>query len=63
MNEKCQWPGCDSDALCQSGNVGGALVCADHFKITNGKNRTAEQEGIMKLLATIEDMKERWGEV
>ena len=61
-NHKCQWPGCYVDALCQSGNVGGALVCSTHFKITNGNKRTAEQEEIMKLLATIEEMKERWGD-
>lgn len=35
--ERCQWPGCYSEALCSSGNVAGALVCREHFKVTNGK--------------------------
>jgi hypothetical protein len=32
----CQWPGCKSSALCQSGNYGNKLVCNHHFGITNG---------------------------
>ncbi|MDE2099462.1 MAG: phosphohydrolase [Patescibacteria group bacterium] len=35
--ETCEWPGCSNEALCSSGNVGGALVCSEHFAITNGK--------------------------
>lgn len=34
----CEWPECKDEALCSSGNVNGALVCKDHFKITNGKS-------------------------
>lgn len=34
--DACEWPGCDEPALCSSGNFGGKLVCAEHFKITNG---------------------------
>ncbi len=30
----CSWPGCQ--ALCSSGNYGGALACGQHFLITNG---------------------------
>lgn len=42
MNTKtCEWPGCSAKPLCVSGNVGGALVCKRHFRITNGKT---EQE-------------------
>jgi hypothetical protein len=32
----CQWPQCGRPALCSSGNFGGRLVCAEHFKLTNG---------------------------
>lgn len=40
MNEPeiCEWPGCTNEALCTTGNAGGALVCRHHFKITNGKS-------------------------
>src|SRR5262245_51308116 len=31
----CTWPGCKEVALCCSGNFGGQLVCAKHFKIAN----------------------------
>lgn len=32
----CQWPGCDNEALCRSGNFDDKLVCSDHFDLTNG---------------------------
>ena len=35
--ELCAWPGCTNEALCTTGNLGGALVCRDHFEVTNGK--------------------------
>lgn len=35
---RCEWPDCKNEALCESGSVNGALVCKDHFKITNGKS-------------------------
>lgn len=35
-SQLCQWPGCTSVALCESGNFGNKLVCPEHFKITNG---------------------------
>lgn len=35
-SDHCQWPGCAEPALCSSGNFGGLLVCAGHFRITNG---------------------------
>lgn len=34
--QKCEWPGCESAALCSSGNFDGKLVCTAHFKVTNG---------------------------
>lgn len=37
--ERCAWPGCRRPALCSSGNLGGHLVCAEHFRITNGTAR------------------------
>lgn len=50
----CQWPGCDKKALCASGNVGGCLVCEDHFKITNGKaaeELTSQERAIMREMS------------
>lgn len=32
----CDWPGCEAEALCSSGNFGGKLVCSYHFHVTNG---------------------------
>jgi hypothetical protein len=36
MTDLCDFPGCIRPAICASGNVGGALVCSQHFKLTNG---------------------------
>ena len=33
---RCDWPGCMNEPICTSGNVNGALVCREHFSITNG---------------------------
>lgn len=38
MSEKCAWLHCKAEAFCASGNVAGALVCREHFQITNGKS-------------------------
>ncbi len=34
---RCEWPKCSREALCSSGNFSNRLVCAEHFKITNGE--------------------------
>lgn len=44
--QRCEWPGCAQDALCQSGNFGNKLVCADHFQITNGRLRDNNREAL-----------------
>lgn len=41
--EKCEWPGCDELALCQSGNLAGLLVCSGHFSVSNGATFVAVQ--------------------
>lgn len=46
---KCDWPGCARDAFCTSGNVGGALVCHEHFPITNGPWRRLSSAVILKM--------------
>jgi len=51
VEELCDWPGCINPALCSSGNAGGALVCSEHFSITNGKDAheiTPEEEAAIK---------------
>lgn len=40
---KCEWPGCDADALCRSGNFGDKLVCREHFQRTNGHSSAGQQ--------------------
>ena len=37
--DRCNWPGCDEPGLCQSGNFGNLVVCAEHFHYTNGAAR------------------------
>lgn len=39
--DRCNWPGCDEPGLCQSGNFGNLVVCAEHFRYTNGTARPA----------------------
>jgi len=38
--EKCAWPGCPNDALCQLGNYGNRLVCSLHFEIVSGRKES-----------------------
>lgn len=48
----CEWPGCNRPAHCRSGNVNGALVCATHFKITNGIPNPHERAIMNQISAT-----------
>lgn len=53
LGPACEWPGCTNPGLCRSGNAGGALVCEDHFGITNGKaaeELTAEERQVILQL-------------
>lgn len=43
-SELCEWPACAAPALCRSGNFNDRLVCAEHFKITNGTPSERPQE-------------------
>lgn len=50
---KCCWPGCIADGFVSSGNVAGAIVCRDHFDITNGKKQselTEYERGVIETL-------------
>jgi len=52
--EKCEWPGCNKDAFCRSGNVSGAFVCQIHFAVTNGKDHSelnSEEIVILSFMA------------
>jgi hypothetical protein len=44
-DEHCEWPNCNAVALCSSGNFEGRLVCADHFRITNGTDAAPQLSG------------------
>ncbi len=49
LTANCQWPGCTKPALCASGNVAGALVCSEHFDITNGAPEDATEQDIENM--------------
>lgn len=57
-DDTCDWPDCDNEAMCSSGNAGGALVCREHFAITNGKDESElsdEERKAIGFVATRED--------
>jgi len=39
MTEKCEWPGCDKDGICSSGNFNRHNICEEHFFVTNGNGK------------------------
>jgi hypothetical protein len=51
-SDRCTWPGCGQPAFCASGNFGNQLVCAWHFKLTNGlpAEEVGTRHGVVQIL-------------
>lgn len=51
LGERCASLDCDNPAICRTGNAGDRLVCAEHFRLTNGPDWSAERAADVEFCA------------